>query len=337
MGYASNIRDQLHMVHNPFADTTQQPKIPDGKVNSSLGFQTSTIQELSNATGEDTIEILLYAGTNSMYVAKNVAQATLGSRDYFIPNLTGSNAVNWGDVNNPPDPSSLVIQNEQYGLWRVVSCGLRLKLLNPSEEDDGWWEAIRMNKENECAQWRLTTTGNVGSRTANGTVAPVGQLTTAQETDELVNNPTYSTGLLRDLHRVQFELHGKSNYHDFIKRKREIELTSTDIDAADTSVNYEVTFNQGADNVYEMADNFVDTSYEMIYIRLHCRSNTGTAPNLGSRFHVHGISNQEIYFDENERENRFHTKTHTVGASHMSIHFQGRRELLNAATLIMPT
>ena len=42
---------QLAVYHNPFSRATKQPKIPDGKVTESLGFQTQAVKELVPVTG----------------------------------------------------------------------------------------------------------------------------------------------------------------------------------------------------------------------------------------------------------------------------------------------
>lgn len=322
------VSEQLHTVHNPFAGLTSQPKIPDGKVNDSLGFETSTVREIKNSAAYDTIHMLMFAGQNAMLIWEG-GNAGL-SRNYEIPGFTGSGSVDWSKIVDTT--GGLVVDPESYGLWRVVSAGMQLKLLNPVEEDDGWWEAIRVSDGMNAAGWRLTTTDNSSNRAANGTIAPVEYLQRYKAIANMSNDTTYSTGLLRDLHRVQFELHGRMDYHDFTNRRTEMFLPD------DSFLNYSIIteegiFQDGHDDAHELIDNFVDKSYDMVYLRLHCRSNDGE-DNRGSRFHMHLCSNQEIYFPQEARENRFHTKGETVGAEMMSIHFQGRRSLNNAATLI---
>lgn len=331
----NEIKNQLHVLHDPFSDKTSQPKIPDGKANESLGFATQTVQEIGNAQGSDTMHIILFAGQNSGVIIDNAAQADRGARTYYIPTFFGSNGLNWGDLTE-----TIAAHNvrglDNYALWRIVSTGLQLKLLNPVDQDDGWWESVRVTAELTNVDWYLTT-GNNSNQPAgnNGTIAPVGLIKSLLSQQTLANEQSYSTGLLRDLHRVQFECHGQKDYHDFIHQRNEIRLAAAAQGSVDKTTDFEAQFALGHPDATDVITQFVDTSYDMVYIRLHCRSNTGTTPNLGSRFHLNCISNQEVIFDHEERESRFHTKSHTVGSGAASIHMQARRADQNAAKMVM--
>ena len=333
---SNEIKNQLHVLHNPFSDKTSQPKIPDGKANESLGFATQSVQEIANAQGEDIMHILLYPGMNSGVVIDNAAQADVGARTYYIPTFFGSSGVDWDDAVDGGTATFNVRGQDNYALWRLVSQGLQLKLLNPVDQDDGWWESVRVTPELTNVDWRLTT-GNNSSQPGgnNGTIAPVGLIKSLLSQQTLSNEQSYSTGLLRDLHRVQFECHGQKDFHDFIHQRNEIRLASNGITAIDKTTDFETQFALGAPDPVDVIEQFVDTSYDMVYLRLHCRANTGTTPNLGSRFHLNCISNQEVVFDHEERESRFHTKTHTIGTGAASIHMQARRADQNAAKMVM--
>jgi len=332
---ANEVKNQLHMVHNPFADKTSQPKIPDGKTNESLGFQTQTVQEIGNATGDDTMHIMLYPGMNTGVVIDNTA-STIAGRTYYIPTFFGSSGVDWSDVINSVGAWN-VRGVDDYALWRVVSQGLQLKLLNPVDQDDGWWEAVRITTELDNEDYKLTT-GNDSTQPGgnNGTLAPIRLLQGPLQQQTLANEQSYSTGLLRDLHRVQFELHGQKDHHDFIHQRDEIRFPSGSISPVTVGgAPFEGSFPPGWEEPKDLIQQFCDTSYDMVYIRLHCRANTGTAPFLGSRFHLNCVSNQEVVFDHTERESRFHTKTHTIGTGASSIHMQARRADQNAAKMVM--
>lgn len=342
------VADQLHMVHDPFSDRTNQPKIPDGKVNDSLGLHCKDVREFRNsetAGFNNKMHMLLFAGTNtSLCVVGSDKPSGVGSRTYFLPGFTGASAVNWFGYDDGTTDFD-VTDPEKYALWRVVSTGLQLKLLNPTEEDDGWWEAVRINRTLDSSKWRLSTT-NDGlddiDRQLTGTLSP-DQIVQELITTNLANDPTYSTGLLRDLHRVQFELHGRLDYHDFTSRRSPMRMDGESFTNNPPGVGNDVALIAGHDDACELINNFVDNSYDMVYIRLHCRENSpspepaGNPSSLqGSRFHTNTVSNQEIYWPVEARENRFHTKSQTIGTGAMSVHFQGRRQMQNAATLIGP-
>jgi hypothetical protein len=320
---SDKVARDLHTLHNPFAGQTSQPKIPDGKVNDSMGFTAKDVFEFKNAEDEDTIDILLYAGRTGMMIY--TGSTAFGTRSYETQQFSGAGVVDWTEGMTAPMPSAgfLVEDPERYGLWRVVSTGMQLKLMNSLEENDGWWEAIRVSEAMDSAAWWLTTgPANYALPAGAGLVAPVGYLTQTVKNYDLPNHPTYSTGLLRDLINVQFELHGRMDYHDFKVGKSKCEIEAGDGLSYTGAGSHEVFFDNGRDSVHEMVDNFVDSSYDMIFIRLHCRQNVAADPSAnGSRFHCHLITNQEIYFPGEARENRYQTKCDSIGSHLCSIYF----------------
>lgn len=344
---SEKVAADLHMIHNPFADTTTQPKIPDGKVNDSLGFTAQDVFELKNAESTtatpltNVVDLLLYPGRYGQLIAFN-CEGNLSTRGYRLQQFDQAGSIGWvsarvadGGASGTPTGAVAVTDSEEYGQWRIVSAGLQLKLLNSQEEDDGWWEAIRLTQSENSNEWYLSTSNTTGETPADsdGLIAPI-QRASDFRTKDLANDPSYSTGLLRDLHAVQFELHGKTEYHDFIQGVTPMKWTAEE-ELSYTASLAEVRFNSGFDTALDMANTFCDNSYDMIYLRLHCRPNDeNNATDNGSRFHVNCITNQEICFDHDSKENRFQTKNESIGEPICGMHFQGRRMLGNAATLI---
>lgn len=321
---ANEVKQQLHMVHNPFSSATSQPKLPDGKVNKSLGFSTQSVEEISG-TGE--VEILLFPGLNAMAVIKGSNQATLGTRINYIPKFQGSNTVDWSAANLVTPTGFNVRSTDNYAMWRVVSAGMQLKLLNPVDEDDGWWEACRVTAELDNDDWNLFTVNNSADILNNGCFVPVGQLSTGINIVNIVNEPSYSTGLLRDLHRVQFELHTQKDFHDFIQMRDDVRIPTEAIEAVD-GTNYYMSFNSGYPEVQDLIKQYTDQNMDMVYVKLHCNNVTG------SRFHMNLVMNQEIVFDPSQRESRFQTRCHNIGAGAASIHLNARRADGNAAHMV---
>lgn len=325
----SEVQKQLMVFHDPFNRATKQPKIPDGKINESLGFSTQSVCQITNSTGNNTLHILMYAGQNSGLIAKNAAEGGLG-RGYYIPGFVSSGGPDWSAVTSAV--GGLITQRDEYANWRVVSQGLQIKLMNALEEDDGWWEAVRYSDCLDVKKMQLTTVDNSTSTANDGTIAPVGDLfATGITTQSLVNEPSYATGLLRDLNKVQFNLHGRKDHHDF--QSQMCKLETGNMAFVDTSASRTAEFNDGDIDAERIVNQFIDDGYDMIYIRLHCRSNTGTSPYLGSRFHVNCVSNQEINFDSSQRESRYQTQSLNVGP-HAEVH-GGLRNSTNAAAHII--
>lgn len=318
----SDIRGQLHVYHDPFSDATQQPKIPDGKATYSLGYSTQSVSEISiNASTdpdnpEKLLHMLLFPGMNASLVAVGSLEG-FSPRDYFIPPFERSGTIDWTDVIAAAGARDGVITNKEgYAKWRVVSTGLQLKLLNGSEEDDGWWEACRVNEAINGQQWSLTTTNDSKQPVETGCLAPVG-LCAQMAGRSIANEPSYQTGLLRDLKRLQFQLHPVADEHDFQDQVNPLSLGVQDAQYASAPV--EVNFQRNSPPVTNCIKNFNDFSYDMIYIRLHCRPQIANTSN-GSRFHVNVVSNQEIIYDTVDRMSRYQTKSHDIGAANMDAH-----------------
>jgi len=327
---AEEVKSQLYTYHNPFSGTTSQPKIPDGKATHSLGFSTQSVSEIANGGGVETMHMLLFPGMTSCLVAEGAFQSDQG-RTYYIPNFSRSGTVNWSGVAGGSTDFT-VVNNEGYAKWRCVSVGMQLKLLNSVEEDDGWWEACRINEAMQPSDWYLTTTDNgntVSSALGNGAVAPVA-LTKDLANREIANEPTYMTGLLRDLHRVQFECHPTVDEHDFQVMREPLDIKQDQITFS--TIRQEAVLAGGSPEVYQLLENYVDFSHDMVYVRLHCRPRS--ADSTGSRFHVNLVSNQEIIYDTNDRLARYQTRTKNIGDGNMDAHTRMRRGHGGAANVI---
>lgn len=324
----SVLKAQLHQLHNPFADVTSQPKIPDGKVDSSLGFQTQIVKPIANKIDQSTVELVLFAGMNAAVTTNHTDQANLSDHTTWTPGFVGSNAVDWSAATDPAT-DYVVETKDDYNLWRTVSAGMRLKLMNSVEEDDGWWEAIRITPEFLVKHYRLATVDNATDRANSGTLVPTGLF--AEYSDQsLVNENSYSTGLLRDLQNVQFDLHGRLDHHDFVQKRGNLRLEAAAQNAVNL-INMSSVLKEGHDDAYELINQFIDPGYDMIYIRLHCRPNVlNSETHKGSRFHMNVISNQEIVFDNDQRESRFQTPSISLGAA-AATHLNVRRAIKNAS------
>lgn len=337
----SEVHNQLEVFHYPFSRATQQPKIPDGKTVESLGYRASRTTEIvneekDNAEGAQVIHILLFAGMNAGLLCQNVLGApldTVGNRNYLVIGAEDANSPSWVQT-TPATGASGIAALDNYHSWRVVSTGARFSLLNPDEENDGWWEAVRITEEHRSEDWYLTTLNLSQNTSGNGVLAPVELLNKIDSMDMSIER-SYCTGLLRDIENYEFSLNGVQDHHDFRKMKDRITLES-DLtapagtadyiaDSADFDA-YQARLVAGRDNCYDLIDNYVDNGYDMIYIRVHPRHNRSDISELnGSRLHVEWISNQEIVYGHTERESRFQTLSGNVGVDSSSRHASLRR------------
>jgi hypothetical protein len=324
---SNELIDQLKVFHDPFAGTTNTPKIPDGATPSSIGLSNQAVFELDC---RETTHMLLYPGMTSCLTYLD-GVAGFGGRTIHNTGFEGGNQLLFNDGTGA---SGAFRTRENYALWRVVSCGLQMKLLNTSEENDGWWEAIRISEPVDTSHWVLSTTDDVGDPTNYGCVSPgVNMIGELSGRTSLSSDASYATGLMRDLNRVQFDLHGIQNSHPFIKQQEYIGF-SEDTFAAFNLSHLTQTINNGSDDGMNFINLLTDQTYDMIYIRLHSRAYTGTSPFLGSQVHCNVVSNQEVFFEQNQTENRYHSRNEMVSADVMALHALGRKSLVSAATLI---
>lgn len=350
-GMSENVKKQLHVFHDPFSGATAQPKIPDGKTAGSLGISTQSVREFVNKEDtDDVMHMILYAGQNSGLCVfngefPNNSATTPVPQTFYQMGFTDMGGPNW--TNLPTGSSGTdtakynVDSTENYALWRVVSAGLQLKLLNAQEEDDGWFEACRVIREVNPAEYSLCCKNGSLDKGVDGTIAPQTALLSLRD-QEIVNDPSYCTGLLRDLSHVQFQLNSKMDLFDWTSKRESQRLQgggTSGTSLRDFSIpdddNKTCAFRPNSSNAAEVIDNYIDEHYDMIYIRLHCRNNgSAVAGENGSRLHTNLVSNQEVYFETSERDNRYHTSTESIGEHVMSIHGQARRANKLACTPI---
>lgn len=322
----SHAKPQIEVYQFPHSNATSQPKIPDGKSARSLGLSNQTAGELialqspivgqgTSAVGDGTIHILMYAGQNSGAVVLNTVGSSNpinGGGEYETQPPTGE-IMGWSGC---PDTvfngmsaaaGGNLSTNFEFSQWRVVSQGMVLGLLNPAEEDDGWWEAIRVRDPLDSNDYQILPRDRDHLNNDSGTVVPKGKLSGDLMTrGDLPNTPSYATGLLRDIHKHYFQLLPAYKDHDFLVQSDDNTMAGQDIALANTigtaQTGRYVSFNFGQDDAKNYIKTKVDESFDMIYIRIHGRS--ATTP---SRIHYNLVNNCEVTYAGNTIEARFMT------------------------------
>lgn len=254
---------QLSVYRNAFSTATTNPKIPDGKAYHSSGVRLQAVKEWVNDTNS-TIDFLLFPGLNNGLIMANANQTNGRNMPYpshGVYTIDGTNAI----------------QNPETAIdkWRIVSQALKITLINNSDENDGWWEACRVQiSSNESLLLQQEATGVIV-----GTDLPATALPAVDVTRQMVENPTYVTGKLRDIHRHIFQLAPQGSDHDFNELRRNINLTADQTE-------------------------LVDRNFDAIYIRIHGRTGAETP----TRVMTHVVSNQEVVYDEGATLCRYHSE-----------------------------
>ena len=268
--------------------------------------------------GDGSLHLLMFAGQNCglMVNGDATSAATFVSTQYQYDNIgfTGSSGLDWSGVDATGGDVNAI---DQYAYWRCVSQGLKLSLLNPQEEDDGWWEAVRINTPIDSSSYQFHTTDSSKDNTTQGCIVPAQTLASAKAT-QLVNERSYVTGLLRDLKDHTFTLNPIKDDHDLKTQVSTRKVSAGHVDTYDAT-DIALTFDAGVDDITDLIERFTDTSMDMVYIRIHGRA----SGNL-SRLHANIVSNQEITFTAGERESRFHTASGDIGSA-MDEHIHAKR------------
>lgn len=271
---------QLNTVYNAFAANNRDPKLPDGKCITSLGTMNTQIGSV--IAGEDTMDILLYPGLMSGCYISNVADkgpttGEAGPQILKYDNHHNIQAVYTpGTDGNPDFPERVVTPNgNKLTNWRIVSQALKITHLNDSEDDSGWFEAIKFNPSADVEKWEC---GSLNNLTTNG-IRPredlfnlVGQ--------GLVDKPNYIAGKLRNIGKLNFFLSCYNNSHDFVPYDNDITV-DTDKPEADP-----LLINQ-----------FWDANMDCVLIRVHGRKDPVGATNdccRGTKLLLHLRSMQEL-------------------------------------------
>lgn len=258
----SKVSDHLAVYHNAFSTATTNPKIPDGKAYHSAGIRLQAVKEFSNDSS-GTMEFFFFPGINNGCWANSVVAANFGDTSMPYTN----HAVVTGTTQNV---------NGEISKWRLVSQATKISLVNNSDENDGWWEAIRVQTSNNPNSDNGFDVVNVSGLSIIG--GPQGGIPGMNVgITNLVEHPTYCTGKLRDIHRHIFDLMPQGSDHDF------------------------QTFPQTglSTNAYLDTEN-----YDCIFVRIHGRAGAETP----TRVMIHTVSNQEVLYNESGTLSRFHSE-----------------------------
>lgn len=333
----------------PFANTTPQPKILDGAIKSSLSRRLQAVGAFKNSANNPLGQSIMHV---IMAPTLGLGATVFGSEEGHTyrggstkdPAYLGFNGqtVGWAQTNAAgavaptwsANPSIAEMQGFKnlggFNQWRIVSQGLRMELTNTDEENDGWFEACRFNWSNRYDQLALTPID--GSVTLNKVVAAPEENILHQllQPMAMVEQPGYKTGLLRDLKKVEFQLHPKNVAHPIVHVRETFMLHNQDDMDFQTDTKTHRFDNESALAV-QAAEELIDRNMDWVYIRLHCRTNNG-GTSAGSQFLFNAMQNVEMAFSPSsdfatfQTPNNAHIKTEKItGEMNMDMSASSRR------------
>lgn len=292
---------------NPFSSLTSQPKIPDGKASESVGLTFRNISEVNAGSSTAPTTFLLVP-------ALGYGVAIANDSESLANFSSASNAINLRKFNAAPGtfafssaltgivPAKTLIQMDKQAIahWRLVSMGMRISLLNNVESDDGWFEASQLVYDDTTDDWKITPFRALAGFDSTHMLAPTGQMQQVVNED-LSNERTFKTGLLRDLHKYVWRCAPCKEDHDFIDLHGSY-YTATD-EALVNTTDKVMSFESGAITPKSIIKEVIDSSFQMVVVRCHGRGPT----NNPSRYHVDSQGNYEFIYANDSSMSKFHT------------------------------
>lgn len=260
-----SIKESMTNHLDPFGGRFNPPKIADGKasMSSAIKLRMTGQVTLPTATGAS---VVLGLGP--------------GLSANFYPH-DGLPALSYDQPTYQAHFSTQALRDTIKHI-RLVGCAAKFSLLNNAEQNEGYWEAIRVPFNwsdmtvRESADPLDPTTGSLdftGAITAAGL--------------DFSQHHTYQTGKLKDLHKYQFKLNSTTTEHPF-----------TDPSAIGTGLTSDV-------DILTQTKAYVDETFDIVLIRIFGR-NEATFPSM-IRYEV--VSNQEVVWKENSQTSRLMTKS----------------------------
>lgn len=253
---------------------------------------------------DGSIDLLLTGGLYSGLTVLTSPAASTNKQNNFT---FGTNSRQFTNVRSTEE--NLITQSAGMpNQYRIVSQGLRISLINNSQDNDGWFEAIRCTPSNSYTDWGIVEAQ--GNPAEPLTIAPVinryegdgnadSSLFNTTQTNWAMN-PSYIAGKARDLSKHNFILHRQEN-NNFIEIPQTCTLTTTAPVASPTfSPRPFVASN-------DLAPWWVDKQMDSILIRI--RANAAGTTNGNIVLHLHMVQHVEECYDERSDVFRFMTKS----------------------------
>lgn len=303
---------QLQVYRYPFSVATSQPKIPDGCNTQTLGIK---LQKQYKATSDAVLFVLLPVYGSLL----RIKFKDLENDDVrVVHNVRHDDGIKPFEM--AEDGGNIAFTHvDAYSAYRLVSAGLRLKLISNDNENDGYWEAIRFNLNELSGHYHLSTLTDPADAQGDVPIGAEEHIGTFHVLDSFLNhlfnksnwlnNPTYQMGKLKSLSQFEFRLSPQVEEHEFIQIPKRIELKSDQLEA------HEPNLADGVDlkHLFEWG---VDPAFDGIAV--FC---TGYKREIAdgvisaSQILAHTCHNYEFKLDPDSKLNMFGTETTNAGSA----------------------
>lgn len=267
---AQAVDSNMILAHlDPFSNRFSPPKILDGKasMSSAIKLRMTGQTTLPTTTGAS-VTLCLGPGLSSNFYPHD-----------GLPVLPYGSPVYQAHFATPE------LRNTIKHI-RLVGAAATFSLLNNADQNEGYWEAVRVpfNWSDVTVRQGATaaTDAVTGSLDFSGAISSAGL--------DFSQHSTYMTGKLKDLHRYQFKINSTTNEHVF-----------TDPSVIGTGLTTDV-------DIDVQQKGFIDESFDIVLIRVYGR-NEAALPSV-IRYEV--VSNQEVVWKENSQTARLMTRSQAI-------------------------
>lgn len=295
--------NQLHIYRYPFSTRTKHPKIPDGKVDNSIGLSFNLSGVFNTEAEVPNFIVLLPGLTGCMLIGRwSLDGVEITNRAYFIqhclPQLSkvsgGLGDVAMEDDEEDPMANKLCLDYRQtgYSKYRYVSCGLRCGPANLAYSGTGGWEAIRVPMTKNLFSINIKDAIDERDQSFNHVTCHTIFMDILK--DKWEKNPTFQTGAIKELGNYEFRLKCEDHTHEFVEIPRFLELDNTEITATGFNI-----IGDGVDKTH-LFDYTTDRNFDCICIRFN---DFNSAEEIG--YHV--VANMEMIPSESGQMFSFST------------------------------
>jgi hypothetical protein len=252
----------METLINPFSTAIKSPKLLDGEIKNTAAIKLRATGEIICSATQNT-NIILFPGLTNVLCFCIAPTGLDNSVDPMVSPLTDPILFEQALFKQHLSTTS---DRANVRLARLTGAGARFFLTNSAEEDDGYWEAVRVTNHfsGRDVFFKLDSTGvHLGA----------GVLKALATDLDVANNGTYQFGQLRDIHKYVFKLNSEDNDHKF--------SPVSALNTSTTTVPHESA----------LADL---NQWDMVFIKIRGRRNA-VSPSI---LRFDSISNQELVYAE---------------------------------------
>jgi hypothetical protein len=282
------------------------PRIMDGKAPESQTFNHREVFDLSLDNGSINNIICLAPNISTPFQGIYTQSAGAGDNNFYIhpPTFDFSYTLNGTAPGVNFTINTFLTLEGAIDRWRMVSSGMRITLLNTSEQNDGWYEAWRVTDIPTAQEFELME--KAGAATSLAAIIAPSFLTSQASYSNRIQFESYHVGSLKDIHNGIFSLRPITMNHPWKNLEDRIDSNAGLVNVPDTRHNqnyYKCNDNQNEDR-QRLRNTLWDETFDTVLIVIHPGNND-------CQLLVECATNLEVVYEATSQFARFMIPTQT--------------------------